>query len=67
MELSSRESEIIILIAKGFLDKEIAKELKISVRTVQTYVTRICSKLNARNRPHAVAKLLVKSVFYQFT
>lgn len=62
MELSTREAEIIMLIARGFLDKEIARELSISARTVQTYVTRICSKLDARNRSHAVAKVLVKSV-----
>lgn len=61
MELSSRESEIIILIASGFLDKEIAIKLKISTRTVQTYVTRICSKLEARNRTHAVTKVLLKT------
>ena len=60
MELSSRESEILILIAQGFLDKEIAIELQISTRTVQTHVIRICSKLDARNRTHAVTKLLLK-------
>jgi len=64
MELSNRELEIIVLIAMGFLDKEIAQKLKISIRTVQTYVTRICTKLSARNRAHAVAKLFLKAIKY---
>lgn len=61
MELSKRELEIIILIANGFSDKEISKKLKISTRTIQTYVIRICSKLEARNRSHAVTKFLLKN------
>jgi len=61
MELSSREAEIIILVAIGFSDKEIGYKLKISARTVQTHVTRICLKLKARNRTHAVTKFILKS------
>lgn len=63
MKLSSRESEIMGFISSGFSDKEIAKELSISSRTIQTYVTRICLKLGARNRPHAVAKVLTKTLY----
>lgn len=59
MELSSRETEIIMQIALGFSDKEISNNLNISARTIQTYVVRICLKLNARNRAHAVAKILL--------
>jgi len=60
MELSSRELEIIMLVAGGFSDKEISYKLKISDRTVQTHVTRMCLKLNARNRTHAVTKFILK-------
>lgn len=60
MELSKREAEIIILIADGFSDKEISQQLAISTRTIQTHVVRSCIKLNARNRPHAVTKFLLK-------
>lgn len=60
MKLSNRELEIIMLIARGFSDKEIGSELKISNRTVQTHVIRMCLKLDARNRAHAVAKFLLK-------
>lgn len=65
MELSLRETEIIVHIAYGFSDKEIANKLNISPRTIQTYVIRICLKLNARNRPHAVTKILLRNIKYQ--
>lgn len=63
MQLSIRETEIIVQIALGFSDKEISNNLNISARTIQTYVVRICLKLNARNRAHAVAKLLLSKLF----
>lgn len=55
MKLSNRELEILELISQGYSDKEIAYNLKISARTVQTHVTRTVIKLGARNRPNAVA------------
>lgn len=64
MPLSTKETEIIILIANGLSDKEIASRIKISPRTIQTYVTRICLKLSARNRVHAVTKLFLKTLNY---
>jgi len=64
MELSNRELEVVIQIANGLSDKEIAQKLKISTRTVQTHVTRLCIKLSARNRAHAVAKLFLKAIRY---
>lgn len=62
MNLSKRETEVLMLIANGFSDKEISTRLKISPRTIQTHVTRTCLKLNARNRTHAVTKVFLKSV-----
>lgn len=64
MELSNRELEVVIQIANGLSDKEIAQKLEISIRTVQTHVTRLCVKLCARNRAHAVAKLFLKAIKY---
>ena len=55
MKLSAREQEILIKIAYGLSDKEIAFALKISIRTVQTHITSIKKKLQARNRANAVA------------
>lgn len=55
MKLSEREREVLIKIAYGLSDKEIAISLKISIRTVQTHITSIRKKLQARNRANAVA------------
>lgn len=61
MKLSKRELEILELISWGYSDKEIASNLNISARTVQTHVTRIVIKLNARNRTNAVANYIRQS------
>lgn len=58
MKLSKRELEILELISWGYSDKEIAYNLEISPRTVQTHVTRIVIKLGARNRTNAVANYM---------
>jgi DNA-binding NarL/FixJ family response regulator len=56
VELSGREREVLELLARGFLYKEIAEMLKISVQTVNTYIRRIYEKLHVRSRAQAVAK-----------
>jgi DNA-binding NarL/FixJ family response regulator len=55
-DLSPREREVITMLARGFLYKEIAEALKISIRTVDTYIRRIYEKLHVRSRAQAVAK-----------
>jgi DNA-binding NarL/FixJ family response regulator len=55
-DLSPREREVIGMLARGFLYKEIAESLNISVRTVDTYIRRIYEKLHVRSRAQAVAK-----------
>jgi DNA-binding NarL/FixJ family response regulator len=55
-ELSAREQEVLDLLARGFLYKEIAESLGISVPTVNTYIRRIYEKLQVRSRAQAVAK-----------
>jgi DNA-binding NarL/FixJ family response regulator len=54
--LSGREREVLELLARGYLYKEIAEMLKISVQTVNTYIRRIYEKLHVRSRAQAVAK-----------
>ena len=56
VELSPREREVLELLARGHLYKEIADMLKISVQTVNTYIRRIYEKLHVRSRAQAVAK-----------
>lgn len=55
-ELTSREIQILSLLAEGKSKKEIARELGISVSTVVTHVGNIYEKLNAQNAPAAIAK-----------
>jgi DNA-binding NarL/FixJ family response regulator len=54
--LSPREREVLDLLARGYLYKEIASKLGISVPTVNTYIRRIYEKLQVRSRAQAVAK-----------
>jgi DNA-binding NarL/FixJ family response regulator len=55
-ELSPREQEVLELLARGYLYKEIADRLNISVPTVNTYIRRMYEKLQVRSRAQAVAK-----------
>ena len=52
--LTSREEEVLHLVAAGLSNPEIAKELFLGVETVKTHVGNILAKLGARDRTHAV-------------
>lgn len=54
--LSPREREVLELLARGYLYKEIAESLHISVPTVNTHIRRIYEKLHVRSRSQAIAK-----------
>lgn len=53
-ELSQRETEVLRLIALGYGNKEIAARLGVSVKTVETYKTRLMEKLDLHSRVHIV-------------
>jgi DNA-binding NarL/FixJ family response regulator len=53
-ELTDREREVLVLIARGMNNDEIAEELVISPATSKTHVSRIMSKLEARDRAQLV-------------
>lgn len=55
-ELSSREKEILSLIAKGYTNQEIADKLFLSVGTIKNYVTNILQKMEVKDRTEAVIK-----------
>lgn len=48
--LTQREREVLRLIARGYAYKEVAKELFISVKTVETHVSSVLRKLQLSNR-----------------
>lgn len=54
--LSQREREVLELLAKGYLYKEIVDMLGLSIGTINTYTQRIYEKLHVRSRSQAVAK-----------
>jgi two-component system, NarL family, response regulator LiaR len=53
-DLTSREIEILLLMAEGKTNQDIADELFIALKTVKTHVSNILSKLNVQDRTQAV-------------
>ena len=53
-DLTSREMEILLLMAEGKANQEIADELFIALKTVKTHVSNILSKLSVQDRTQAV-------------
>jgi NarL family two-component system response regulator LiaR len=53
-ELTSREMEILLLMAEGKTNQEIADQLFIALKTVKTHVSNILSKLQVQDRTQAV-------------
>jgi DNA-binding NarL/FixJ family response regulator len=54
--LSPRERQVLLLLASGFIYKEIGDQLGISMETVRSHVKNICQKMHVRNRVEAVAR-----------
>jgi DNA-binding NarL/FixJ family response regulator len=59
-KLTKRELEILALLAKGFLYKEIADQLGISLSTVRAHLHTVYEKLHVQSRTEAVVKYLNK-------
>jgi len=57
-QLTLRENEILSLLAKGFLYKEIADQLHISLHTVRGHVHLVYEKLHVQSRSEAIIKFL---------
>ena len=53
-QLTERESEVLVLVAQGLSNAEIADHLYISLYTAKTHVSRILTKLHARDRAQLV-------------
>lgn len=57
-QLTPREREILALLAKGFLYKEIGEQLGISLSTVRAHLHTIYGKLHVQSRTEAVVRYL---------
>lgn len=53
-DLTEREFEVLLLIAKGMTNQQIAENLFIALKTVKTHVSNILSKLEVQDRTQAV-------------
>ncbi|GAA3762021.1 hypothetical protein GCM10022225_54690 [Plantactinospora mayteni] len=51
--LTTRESEILRLVAEGLSNAEVGRRLRMSEMTIKTYVSRILAKLDCTNRVQA--------------
>jgi DNA-binding NarL/FixJ family response regulator len=60
--LTSREIDVLRLIAAGNANKEIAGRLSIAEETVKSHVTNILAKLGANDRTHAVTTALKRGI-----
>jgi DNA-binding NarL/FixJ family response regulator len=61
--LSEREKEVLDLMAKGLLMKQIADQLSVSYHTINNHLRNIYAKLHVNSRSSAVAKALQERLF----
>ena len=58
VHLTTREEEVLILLTKGYSNKEIADRLSLSVETIGSHLKHIYEKLHVRSRTEAVARYI---------
>jgi DNA-binding NarL/FixJ family response regulator len=56
-DLTARETEVLSLISRGRSNVEIARELGLSVKTVQNHVSHVLAKLQVRDRTQAALRM----------
>ena len=62
MELTARELEVLVAVASGKRNKEIAKQLGVSERTIWAFLTNIYTKLEVESRTSAIAVALERGL-----
>ncbi|MFB9324860.1 response regulator [Paenibacillus aurantiacus] len=60
--LSEREKEVLTLAAQGYANKEIAEQLTISVKTVETHKSNVMEKLGLKTRPELIKFAMKKGL-----
>jgi len=61
-DLTQREQEVLVLLAKGLNNSQIAERLSVSRSTIKVHVSNILSKLGASNRGEAVAMAIQRKL-----
>lgn len=56
IEPTAREIQVLVLVAEGYTNHQVAKELFVSAETVKTHISHLLVKLQARNRAHLVTQ-----------
>ena len=56
-DLTDRETEVLTGIARGLTNTEIARELGVSLKTVQNHVTRVLTKMQVKDRTQAALRM----------
>ncbi len=54
VSLSERETEVLVLLAQGLTNRQIAARMFLAEKTVKNYVSRLLAKLGARDRARLV-------------
>jgi DNA-binding NarL/FixJ family response regulator len=60
ISLTSREEETLVLLTKGYANKQIAEHLQLSIETVRSHLKNIYTKIHVRSRAEAVAHYMTK-------
>jgi two-component system, NarL family, response regulator LiaR len=60
--ISKREYEVLVLLAKGFSNQEIADELFVSKNTIKTHTSKLFEKLEVKNRTQILIKAKEKGL-----
>jgi len=64
VELTPRESEVLVCITKGRSNREIAEELRIAEKTVRIHVSSVLDKMGARDRTQATIYALQRGLVH---
>lgn len=64
--LSKRELKVLLLIAEGMINPEIADRLYLAVNTIKSHISRIYGKLGVKNRTQTVALARILGILPSF-
>ena len=62
LSLTDRESDVLRLVAKGYSNKAVARELGITISTVKTHLRNIFRKLDVEDRAQVIIKAIKEGI-----